>query len=112
MTPAGAARAGAARGVELSDFCNAVCRYWTEDTDNARKFPLFISVDGNHQPTLSFAAALGPTTGIQVIQHMQSVTKCRYMGFCNLNMHYRFLLQVRHSLQGDRSWPSCRKLLY
>jgi hypothetical protein len=44
-----------------------LCRYWTADPSYARKFPLFISVDGQDQRTLLLAAAFKEGTGVQVI---------------------------------------------
>lgn len=48
--------------------CPAVLRrYWTADPSYARKFPLFISIDGQDQRTLLLASALREGTGVQVI---------------------------------------------
>jgi len=69
-------------------------RYHSEDAANAEKFPLFVSVDGGHQPTLVFAVAFGAATNIQVIRHVPNITRCDSVGSCNLTTHYLMLLQV------------------
>lgn len=52
----------------LSTVCpTLLCRYWSADPSYARKFPLFISIDGEDQRTLLLASALHQATGIQVI---------------------------------------------
>lgn len=42
-------------------------RYWTADPSYARKFPLFISIDGDDQRTLLLATAMHQAAGVQII---------------------------------------------
>lgn len=45
----------------------ALVRYWSADPSYARKFPLFISIDGDDQRTLLLASALHQASGVQII---------------------------------------------
>lgn len=77
--------------------CNTpcMCRYWSEDTANEVKFPLFVSIDGGHLPTKWFASALNYATKLQVIQNLRDPTRCKEGdGYCNLSVHYQMLLQL------------------
>eukprot|EP00775_Hariotina_reticulata_P008428 gene8428-8611_t len=78
----------------LAKTLHQLLRVHSEDTANAAKFPLFVSVDGGHQPTLIFAVAIGAAANIQVIRHVPNVTRCNYSGSCNLATHYLMLLQL------------------
>lgn len=66
---------------------------WKQDPANQQKFPLFVSVDGEIQRTLLFAAAWKEAAGVQVITRAQNSTLCNHAG-CNLTGHYRMLLQL------------------
>eukprot|EP00878_Enallax_costatus_P016777 GHUV01017607.1.p1 GENE.GHUV01017607.1~~GHUV01017607.1.p1 ORF type:complete len:296 (+),score=17.89 GHUV01017607.1:242-1129(+) len=66
---------------------------WQADPTNQQKFPLFVSVDGEVQQTLLFAAAWHEAAGVQVITRAQNATVCNDSG-CNLTGHYRMLLQL------------------
>jgi hypothetical protein len=73
----------------------ALCRYWGADPGNASKFPLFISIDGDHAPTTLVALALQHTAGVQVIRNQRSAAHCHPSnGHCNLTMHYLMLAQL------------------
>lgn len=68
------------------------------DPANTAKFPLFISIDGDHQPTLILATSLTFATGAQVIkvQCNTSDPPCKppWDAYCNLALHYKTLLQL------------------
>lgn len=72
-------------------------RYWLEDPANRERFPLFVSIDGSHGPTLLLAKALELAGGVQVIQNLQRADKCgniRAGAYCLLSLHYKMVLQV------------------
>lgn len=70
-------------------------RHWLADPTNAVKFPLFVSIDGGHQPTLLFATALKSAGHVQVIRNMRDPARCNVRdGYCNLGLHYAMLLQL------------------
>lgn len=61
----------------------------------SKKFPLFISIDGVHMPTLQYAVSLQRTVGVQVIQNDRNHGRCESSsGHCNLAMHYLMLVQL------------------
>jgi alpha-1,3-mannosyl-glycoprotein beta-1,2-N-acetylglucosaminyltransferase len=69
--------------------------YWHEDSANAVKFPIYISVDGSDQRTLLFASTLSHAVRIQVIQNLQDEALCgAHGGYCHLSQHYKMLLQL------------------
>lgn len=65
-------------------------RYWSEDEGNARRFPLFVSVDGGHTPTMAFASALNFGANVQLIKNVRDSSRCKQGdGYCNLSVHYQ-----------------------
>lgn len=78
--------------------CCCCCRHWSADPGNADKFPLFVSVDGDHQPTLILATSLQFAVGAQVVkvQRDSSSTACTpaWDAYCNLALHYKELLKL------------------
>jgi hypothetical protein len=74
------------------------CRHWSADPCNAAKFPLYISVDGDHQPTLILATSLTFAAGLQVIKVQRDAANppCNppWDAYCNLALHYKTLLQL------------------
>lgn len=72
------------------------CRYWQADSANARRFPLFVSVDGGHHETVQFAAAFHYAADVQVIHNQRDTSRCKPGGgpYCNLSVHYHMLLQL------------------
>lgn len=72
-------------------------RYWSEDTANQFKFPLFIAIDGDHQLTQQLALAMHMAVGLQVIKNLRVPNlQCtsENVGYCHLSMHYKMLLQL------------------
>jgi hypothetical protein len=53
-----------------------VLRYWSADPSYARKFPLFISIDGDDQRTLLLATAMHQAAGVQVITRRCVLQQC------------------------------------
>jgi hypothetical protein len=74
----------------------SVFKVWQADPDNASKFPVVVSVDGDHQPTLLVLTALKYAfPQMQIVVNIPNDDLCHSSGFCNLTWHYKMLLQVR-----------------
>jgi len=70
-------------------------RYWSNDPDSPQKFPLFISIDGDHLQTTQLALSFKFAAGVQVIRNLRTSTHCAPdNGHCHLAMHYLMLVQL------------------
>lgn len=70
-------------------------RYWEADPANARRFPLFVSVDGGVHSTVQFAAAFNYASGLQVVVNRRDPGRCNETeAYCNIAAHYQALLEL------------------
>lgn len=73
------------------------CRVWSKDPAYQKKFPVFISIDGDHRHALDFAYLMSASAGVQVIQNLRAPGACSngpLLGYCRLSMHYKMILQL------------------
>ncbi|KAF6254359.1 GNT-I family-domain-containing protein [Scenedesmus sp. NREL 46B-D3] len=77
----------------LAQTMMVLLRTWSAEPANARKFPLFISVDGGDQRTLLFASAWREPAGVQVISRVRDLVKCDHYD-CHISLHFKYLLQL------------------
>lgn len=80
----------------LAKTMTTLLKHWSSDPDNEVQFPVFISVDSTHQPTLLLARSLKYAAPIQLIANIRDPSRCNGLtdGYCWLSHHYKMLLQL------------------